>query len=340
MPSQSRDLIVVGASAGGVEALRMLVAGLPADLPAAVAVVLHLPAGGTSALSNILRRFGTLPTVTATSGTPIRPGTVYVAPPDHHLLVVDDQFALSHGPTENGYRPAINALFRSAALAQGTRVIGVLLSGVLDDGVAGLVSIATQGGLTVVQDPKDALYPGMPRNALRYLTPDHVIPAADIGPLVGKLTRENSGVDRAPPGMSKLLELENEIAHNRRTAVDYQANGIGMPSGFSCPDCQGVLSELGPGEGRYRCRVGHAWTADALLHAQGDVFERALWTALRSLEEKASMAERISDDAAKRGSERLQSRYRRMADEAREAADVLRERLTAMPTQTGLEAES
>jgi two-component system, chemotaxis family, protein-glutamate methylesterase/glutaminase len=339
MPPTYRDLIVVGASAGGVEALRSLVAGLPADLGAAVAVVLHLPAGGTSALPQILRRFGNLPTTSASSGMPIQAGMIHVAPPDHHLLVIDDQFALSHGPTENGHRPAINALFRSAAVSRNRRTIGVLLSGVLDDGVAGLVSIKSQGGLALVQDPADALYPGMPQNAIRHLTPDHVLPVSEMGPLLAKLTRQESVADRAPPA-ELLLELENEIAQNRRTAVDYQANGVGAPSGFSCPDCQGVLSELGPDEGRYRCRVGHAWSADALLHAQGDVFERALWTALRSLDEKASMASRMSRDAEQRGNHRLAERYSRTADEANQAADVLRERLTAMPLQAALETDS
>jgi two-component system, chemotaxis family, protein-glutamate methylesterase/glutaminase len=338
MPPLHRDLIVVGASAGGVEALRAFVAELPAGFTGAVAVVLHLPSGGTSALAQILHRFGRLPAVTASDGLPIRPGTVHVAPPNHHLLVIDDQFALSHGPTENGHRPAVNALFRSAAVSKGARVIGVQLSGVLDDGVAGLVAIKAQDGLVVVQDPADALYPGMPENAIRHVRPDHILPAAEIGRMLAKLTRQTSGAGRAPPPAA-LVDLENVIARNRRTAVDYQANGMGTPSGFSCPDCQGVLSELGPGEGRYRCRVGHAWTGDALLHAQGDAFERALWTALRSLDEKASMARRMTEDAGRRGSHRLVEHYNRMADESSQAADVLRERLTAMPLHAALEAE-
>jgi two-component system chemotaxis response regulator CheB len=339
MPPLHRDLIVVGASAGGVEALRTFVAGLPADFAGAVAVVLHLPSGGTSALAQILHRFGNLPAVTASSGMPIQPGTVHVAPPNHHLLVIDDQFALSHGPTENGHRPAVNALFRSAAVSRGSRVIGVQLSGVLDDGVAGLVAIKTQGGLVVVQDPADALYPGMPENAIRHLSPDHIVPAAEIGPLLAKLTTQTSSAGRAPPP-APLVDLENVIALNRRAAVDYQAKGMGTSSGFSCPDCQGVLSELGPGEERYRCRVGHAWTADAMLHAQGDVFERARWTALRSLEEKASIARRMAEDAGRRGSHRLVERYNRMADESSQAADVLRERLTAMPLHATFEADA
>jgi two-component system chemotaxis response regulator CheB len=272
MSPQHRDLIVVGASAGGVETLCSLVAGVPPDLAAAVAVVLHLPEDGTSALPQILQRFGTLPAVAATSGMPVTPGRVHVAPPNHHLLVVDDLFVLSRDPTENGHRPAINALFRSAAIAAGARVIGVLLSGVLDDGVAGLVSIRGQGGVTVVQDPADALYPGMPRNALRHLAPDYLLPVAEIGMVLAKLANEN------------LL-------------------------------------------------AGHTWSARALLDARGDDFERALWAALRSLEEKAGLYARMRDHAARRGNSHLAGRYGRLADEANEAADILRARLTALPLQ-------
>jgi two-component system, chemotaxis family, protein-glutamate methylesterase/glutaminase len=339
MSTPSRDLVVVGASAGGVEALRALVAGLGEDLPAAVAVVLHLPAGGTSALPQILRRAGALPAITPTSGTPVRPGMVYVAPPDHHLLVVEDRFTLSHGPTENSHRPAINALFRSAAMSMGPRVTGVVLSGVLDDGVAGLVAIKSRGGLAVVQDPADALYPGMPENAIRHVLPDHVVPVAEIGPLLTKLTGQDAVAGAVGP-TSALLELEHEIAQNRRIPVDYEAKGVGRHSGFSCPDCQGVLSELGPDESRYRCRVGHAWSADALLYAQGDAFQRALWTALRSLDEKAGLAQRMHREASRRGNNRLAERYRRTVEETNEAAELLRKRLTAMPVETSMEIES
>jgi two-component system chemotaxis response regulator CheB len=267
MSRQHRDLIVVGASAGGVEALRSLVAGIAPDLPAAIAVVLHLPADGTSALPQILSRFGPLPAVAAADEMPIRPGRIHVAPPDHHLLVVEDQFMLSRSPTENGHRPSINALFRSAAITFGPRVTGVLLSGVLDDGVAGLVAIHLQGGRTVVQDPADALHPGMPKNALRHLVPDHVLATAAMGATLDRLTRQD--VDPGP-----------------------------FP-----------------------------------LAGRGEDFERALWNALRSLDEKADLAARMCDEARRRGNERLADRYARTTAEATEAADVLRERLTATPSQ-------
>lgn len=185
-----RDLVVVGASAGGVEALQAFVAGLPADLPAAVLVVLHVPASGTSALPAILSRSGPLPAVSARTGAPLTHGVIQVAPPDRHLLVTDRKLALSDGPKEKGHRPSIDSLFRSAALAMGPAVSGVLMSGVLDDGVAGLAAIAARGGLAMVQDPEEALYPSMPVHALRRLAVDYVLPARDFGGMLAEVARE------------------------------------------------------------------------------------------------------------------------------------------------------
>jgi two-component system chemotaxis response regulator CheB len=190
MSRRNRDLIVVGASAGGVEALRALVAGLPRKLRAAVLVVLHLPAGGTSALAPILTRAGPLPAVVARTGSPLEHGRIQVAPPDHHLLVAGRELVLSRGPAEDGHRPSINALFRSAAVAAGPTVIGVQLSGALDDGVTGLLSIAARGGLVMVQDPADALYASMPEQAIRHVSPDYVLPAADMGTVLAEITEE------------------------------------------------------------------------------------------------------------------------------------------------------
>lgn len=337
MSRRNRDLIVVGASAGGVEALRAFVAGLPADLPATVLVVLHLPTGGTSALAPILARAGALPATVARAGEPLRPGTIRVAPPDHHLLVLDGRIALSHGPTENGHRPSINALFRSAALAAGPAVIGVQLSGALDDGVAGLVSIVSRGGLVLVQDPQEALYPSMPEQALRQIDADYVLPAADMGEVLAKISMDAVDVAAAPPP-SELLTLENMITMNVESGqrVEHDPGLLGRFSGLTCPDCQGALVEMEPS--RFRCRVGHAWTADALLEAQGSAWERALWAALRTLDEKVSLSRRMLEYARDRGNARLAERYRRDGDEAAAAADVLRHYLTAgLPIKTAKE---
>jgi two-component system chemotaxis response regulator CheB len=327
MSKQPRDLIVVGASAGGVEALRTFAAGLPADLAAAVLVVLHLPAGGTSALAAILSRSGPLRAVSAHAGNPLTHGQIQVAPPDHHLLVRDGTVALSRGPTENGHRPSINALFRSAAMAAGPAVTGVLLSGALDDGVAGLVSIASRGGMAMVQDPGEALYPSMPEHALRNLDPDYVLPATDMGAVLAKVAQEGVDIAVAPPP-SRLLSMENEITMNLEAGhpTEQEPGRLGVMSGLTCPDCDGTLVEMEPA--RFRCRVGHAWTADALLEAQTSAWERALWAAVRTLDEKVSLGRRMADFARQRGSDRLSTRYLHDVEEASAAADVLRRYLT------------
>jgi two-component system chemotaxis response regulator CheB len=317
MAPRPRDVVVVGASAGGVEALRAMVATLPADLRASVLVVLHMPAGGTSSLPAILNREGPLPATMARNGEPLRHGRIYVSRPDHHLLVMGNSTALSHGPTENGHRPAINALFRSAAVSRGASVTGVLLSGVLDDGVAGLHAIAGRGGRVVVQDPDDALYRSMPDHALRSLTADYVVPAFEIGEVLAKISTENT---ESTNHSSELLRWENEIASAGWTTE----GAVGMPSEFSCPDCQGVLSDIDGGK-RYRCRIGHAWTSEALLGAQGSALERALWTALRTLEEKTALSLRMAKNARGRGSHVIAKRYDQLAEETTEAGDVLRQ---------------
>ncbi|MFT7841724.1 chemotaxis protein CheB [Saccharothrix sp. BKS2] len=327
MSQAHRDLIVVGASAGGVEALRALVAGLPADLPAAVAVVLHMPLGGASALAAILRRSGALPAVFAQSGMPLTRGQVHVAPPDHHLLVVENRFALSHGPTENGHRPAVDALFRSAAIALGPRVTGVVLSGVLDDGVAGVVAIRARGGRVAVQDPADALHPGMPENALRHVRPELVLPAADLGPALAKLAREHVELSSATPASPQMEQEEQEerIVRDWRVTMGTGTHMIGETSEYTCPDCSGVLNEIAPGTLRFRCQIGHAWSVEALAQAQGDAFEKALWTALRTLEEKVRLSERMAEAARARGDGRQAGRYQSRLDESLRAVDVLRD---------------
>ena len=323
MTRHPRDLIVVGASAGGVEALRELTAGLPADLPASVLVVLHLPTGGTSALPAILGRSGPLPSRSAIDGELLEHGEIYVAPPNHHLLVMDGRLVLSHGPTENGRRPAIDALFRSAAIVAGPGVTGVLLSGVLDDGIAGLRSIAGRGGKVVVQDPADALYPGMPQHAIDAVAVDHVLPAGAMGAILDKLSREEVEPNGVPEP-SPVLRLENVIATTDSSArFGDDPAALGHMSGFTCPDCDGALVEIAPGS-RYRCRIGHAWTAEALLDAQGLAWERALGAAIRTLDEKVALSRRMAKSARERGSSALASRYELHAQEALEAAALLR----------------
>lgn len=322
-----RNMIVVGASAGGVEALRTLVSGLPVDLPATVLVVLHVPPYGASVLPAILERSGPLPARHPHQREPLSESQLWVAPPDKHLVVVDGEISLTRGPRENGLRPAIDVLFRSAARERGPQVIGVVLSGVLDDGTAGLSAIAAQGGTTVVQDPEDALYPGMPSSAIEHVAVDHVVPIADMAELLVRLCKEEV-VEVARP-VPPLLAIETDMALMDDDAMN-RSDRPGRPSGFSCPDCNGVLWEIRDGElVRYRCRVGHAWSAESLLGQQSEQLDSALWMALRGLEEKAALAKTLEQRAQERGSALSAARFMQQADDATRAASLIRSMLEA-----------
>ena len=317
-------IVVVGASAGGVEALAELAASLPDDLAAAVFVVLHLPAAGTSALPEILRRHGPLPAAHVKDGEPIRPGRIYVAPPDHHVLVRTGHVHLSRGPRENGHRPAIDPLFRSAAREYATEVIGVVLSGALDDGTAGLLAIKSRGGVAVVQKPTDALYPGMPGNALEHVQVDHVVAAASMGKLLTRLVADLLDAPREPAPAEMRVEVEREGF----APEAFESSHPGRPSGLSCPDCNGVLWQIKDGGlERYRCRVGHAWSPESLLIQQSEALEAALWVALRSLEERAALSRRLAEPARRRGHSITATRFEEQAAEAQQAARLVRDLL-------------
>jgi two-component system chemotaxis response regulator CheB len=316
------DIVVVGASAGGVEALITLVRALPADLPAAVFVVLHLPPDGQSALPQILGRAGALPAMHPADGERIMHGRIYVAPPDHHLLVERGHVRVVRGPRENRCRPAVDPLFRTAAHAYGARVIAVVLSGMLDDGTGGLIAVAERGGISIVQDPADTLFAGMAESAIKFDHPAYILPVAEIGPLLARLTHEAAGEDR-----EVRTEMEQEAS---AAAFDFAAveNGSkpGVPSVFGCPECGGVLWEMDEDELiRYRCRVGHAFTADSLVTEQSVQLEAALWAALRGLEEKAALVHRLAERSRATGNSRIAARYGEQEDEARQHAAVIRE---------------
>ncbi|SOX52694.1 chemotaxis protein CheB [Mycobacterium ahvazicum] len=317
-----RGVVAIGASAGGVEALSKLAAGLSTDSPYAYLMTLHIPAGAPSILARIINRSGPLPAVNAENGAALEPGHIYVARPDRHLLVDDCRVVLSHGPTENGHRPAINALFRSVALAFGPRAIGVLLSGVLDDGVLGLDAIRSRGGITIGQSLDDALFPSLPGNAQDAGVLDQQAAAADIGEVLEALShREIKELNVEP---DNRMELENRIAMTARFSTNFDTQDIGPASGYTCPDCNGSLVALG--ERHFRCRVGHAWTPDALLAARDDEVESALWIALRSLQEKAKLARQLADSV---GHGPLFVRYSARAEETERALSILSERLAA-----------
>ncbi|MGW5241756.1 chemotaxis protein CheB [Monashia sp. NPDC004114] len=333
-PSRSRrDVVVVGASAGGVEALRALVASLPPDLPATVIVVLHVPSYGRSVLPRILERSGPLPARHVDDAAQLVEGEILVAPPDRHLVVLDSHVRATLGPRENGHRPAIDVLFRSAARALAHRVIGIELSGVLDDGAAGMWTIKNRGGIAIVQDPSDCLYPEMPQSVLSILEPDHVVRASEIGRLLNDLCREDFAAPLvAPP--SALLRAETDMAQLEDAAMD-SVDRPGTAAGFSCPDCGGTLFEIVEGGvTRYRCRVGHAWTTKGLLGEQSVQLDTALWIALRTLEEKAALAAQLAERATERGSALTARRFETQASDALDAAGKVRELIESRPDMT------
>jgi two-component system, chemotaxis family, protein-glutamate methylesterase/glutaminase len=263
-------------------------------------------------------------------GTPIELGCVYVAPPDRHLLVEQGHVRLVRGPRENGARPAVDPLFRSAARAYGARVIGVILTGNLDDGTAGLMAIQSAGGLTVVQDPDDALYAGMPSSALRHVQADHVAPLADIpGILAGRV---GEPVEQKGGGsVARQQGREVGISEMDRDAVESPRAGV--PSGYACPECHGVLWEVDEGGLlRFRCRVGHAYSIENLLAAQGSSMDAALWAAYRALEERAALTERMGARMAERGQASLAQRYNEQTQETLQRAELIR-RVLLMSSQ-------
>jgi two-component system chemotaxis response regulator CheB len=251
-------------------------------------VVLHMSPHGPSQLPRVLRRAGVVEVAETIDGAAIELGKIYVAPPDSHLLVDGRRLRLSRGPKENRTRPAIDPLFRTAAMAYGARVVGVILTGMLDDGTAGLFAVKERGGISVVQDPKDALYPSMPESALQYVEADYTVPVAEIAPLLARLAKQPvEHVERSP--MSALVETESRFSNME--VVDMQdMDAIGSVAGMSCPECQGPLWKIKePKPTRYRCHVGHAFTRRSMAASQVEAEETHLWQALRTMKERAAL---------------------------------------------------
>lgn len=319
----NRDIIVIGGSAGSHDVLRRTLSELPPDLPASVLIVTHIPAQQRSLLPEVLANICRLPVIGAEDQARLERGRIYVAPPDHHLLLVDSTLRLGRGPRENMARPAIDPLFRSVALAAGHRSIGVILTGMLNDGAAGLRSLKGCGGVAVVQDPEDAAADEMPRSAMAVVEPDHVCSASGLSSLLTRLAGEAAGV---PNGCadSALLRLEVEIALGSRCDPDV-VERIAKPSVLTCPSCQGVLSELkGAHPMRYRCQVGHAYTAEALERVQEEQVDEALRVALRMVEERGRLVDRMTRDARDGGRSSVAAMYGGRAAEYHGYADVIR----------------
>jgi two-component system, chemotaxis family, protein-glutamate methylesterase/glutaminase len=322
--SVHRDVVVIGGSAGAVQALDTVVRGLPSDFPAAVLIVVHSGPSSPALLPEILSRAGPLPARFADTGTPIEPGRILVAPADHHMLATRRGIVLTRGARENHHRPAVDPLFRSAAATFGTRVVGVILSGNLDDGTAGLSAVQRCGGLTVVQDENDAPYPSMPASARANVSIDHTAPAAAIARLLVRATGEPAGHEQAT--RPALVEAEAAMEEGQIDDADL-LDRVGERTMLSCPECQGALWELQDDVLRFRCHVGHAYNRASLDLLKARELEDALWAAIRGFGESAHIAEKIARRQSGPDAERFQARARA----AREHAALLRRVIDGLP---------
>jgi two-component system chemotaxis response regulator CheB len=317
-----RDILAIGTSAGGFEALRFLARKLPADFPASILVVIHLSAEFHSSLDAILSRAGPMAASFAEDGEPLRRGHICIAPPKSHLLLDGDRVLLGRGPRENNARPAIDPMFRSIAACCGPRAVGAVLTGTLGDGASGLQALQQCGGITVVQDPADAAYPEMPVNALRAVRPEHVAGLHEMPALLARLAREPEG---PPVAVPDSIKLETEIARSGNSSMS-TLDRLGRRSVLACPDCHGVMWEIDEGDVvRYRCHVGHAYTADLMSLALDDSLRQALGCAARALDERIALARKLHRQSLDGGHRTLAESWARKVGEAENEAKILRD---------------
>jgi two-component system chemotaxis response regulator CheB len=319
-----RDIVVVGGSAGALQPLMDLLGELPSSLPATFFVVIHTSPDTPGLLPTLLARRSALAVEYAVDGAPMAFGRVYVAPPDHHLILKNGSMAVTRGPRENGFRPAVDPLFRTAAACHGSRVVGVVLSGGLDDGTSGLAAIKERGGIAVVQHVEEALASGMPSSAIKNVAVDHVVPAAELAPVIARLvadgrTREEPVMPKAKSAPDPAERGTNGLKHDRQP---------GPPSAFTCPECGGALWEVTNGDlRRFACHVGHSYSPDALATSMAASLEAALWTALRALEENGAFLRRMQDRAADQGLGTIAEGYGAKARDVEARAEVVRSAL-------------
>lgn len=320
-----KDIVVIGGSAGSHAPLRQIVEALPAELPASIFIATHVPSQSPGYLAEVLEKTSRLPIAPAVDGQPIERGRIYVAVPDHHLLVVDGTVRLGDGPRENMSRPAIDPLFRSAALSYGPRAVGVILSGLLNDGASGLSAIKACGGTAIVQHPLDAVADQMPLAALEAVDVDQVAPAPQLAAAIVQTVGEDAGEGGPAP---HNLTLEVKIAAGARLGSE-ELRKIADPSPLTCPDCNGVLSEVrGEGPLRYRCQIGHASTAE-VLDGRSDKVDEALRVALRVMEERVTLVRRMAEDARRTGRTTVAELYESRTEEYSRYAQVLRDAAVA-----------
>jgi two-component system chemotaxis response regulator CheB len=320
-----RNIIVIGASAGGFEAIKTIVKDLPENLEASVFIVWHMAADMRGVLPDVLNRIGKLPAANAYDGEPIRNGRIYVAPPDRHLLLEKGLVRITRGPKENRFRPAVDPLFRSAAVVYGSQVIGIILSGALDDGTAGLWAIKQQSGVTIVQDPADAEVSSMPEHAVNAMKVDHVASANDIGAIVTRLVNEQiSGQKEAETEPDQQTQMEVLIAMENKEASKHVFE-YGELSQYTCPECHGVLTALREGDRiRFRCHTGHAFSADSLLSGISENIEESLWSTIRSIQESTFLLNHMGDHFAEANQSKIAAVYFKKAKEAMYRMELVR----------------
>lgn len=319
-----KDIMVIGASAGGIEALRALVGGLPKEFAASLFVVLHTAPQSPGILDQILARAGALPAKNAFDKEQIQLGRIYVAPPDHHLLIEPGIVRVTKGPKENRFRPAVDPLFRSAAQTYGPRVVGVILTGGLDDGTAGLWAIKQLGGTSIVQDPEQALSPSMPMSALRHVKVDYILPIEEVAPLLVRLSNTPAEEEGAEDQMSNEMEIEIKIAKEAE-AIEAGIRTIGNPSSYACPECHGVLLQLKEGDRiRFRCHTGHAYSTDSLLAEITERIDESLWNSIRSIEESVMLLRHLARHARENNGGNAEQ-FEQKAEEAQRRSDLVRQ---------------
>lgn len=323
---EKRNIVVIGASAGGFEAIKNLVASLPADLNAAIFIVWHMAPEVRGVLPYVLNRQNRLKAAHAVDGESIVFNRIYVAPPDRHLLLEKGYVRVARGPKENRFRPAVDPLFRSAAYSYESRVIGVVLSGALDDGTAGLWTIKSRGGLAIVQDPADAEVPSMPENAAAAVEVDYSVSLSEMGPLLVQLTAQV-----AEPPKKVDMEEKNKTKLEVRVAAQQDVPEekmlrLGTFTPYACPECHGVLSAIKEGNIiRYRCHTGHAYSADSLLTSITENIEDTLWNAIRGVEESIILLNNLGDHYAEKNEPKLAAMYFKKAVEAESRVKLLRQ---------------
>lgn len=319
----SHDIVVMGASAGGIPPIERVLSALPRQFPAAVFVTIHTAAEGPRLLSDVLSRLSSLPVSYAADGDAIRKSRVYVAPPNRHMLLDGGVVRVTAGPRENRHRPAIDPLFRSAARAYGPRVVAALFSGLLDDGSAGMKAVSGRGGISIVQDPEEARFASMPLSAVENDSPQYVLPVQQIGPTLVRLVSNGHGRQKAGVEGDSALNNEVKIAEIDIAAIKHAKPGA--PSPYACPECNGILWEIREGKmPRFRCRVGHAYGTESLLAAKSEELEGALWTALRTLEEKAALHRGLAEKAATGQNLRVAKNFRNSAEDMQRQAKTIR----------------